>query len=131
MFYPSKNGKGGLTAHCKTCQIKRSKKYARENKKKVQANCRAWEARNPEKVLAIRRRASAKFPERKETRLAFQRAIYSGEIVRGPCEVCSSTHKIQGHHHKGYDIEHALDVVWLCSKHHREADNQLRKVGKL
>ena len=28
---------------------------------------------------------------------------------------------IEGHHHRGYEYEHALDVVWLCKKCHAQA----------
>lgn len=31
---------------------------------------------------------------------------------------CQET-KIQAHHHRGYEPKHALDVIWVCSKHHR------------
>jgi hypothetical protein len=26
--------------------------------------------------------------------------------------------KVEAHHHRGYEPEHALDVVWFCRKHH-------------
>ncbi len=30
---------------------------------------------------------------------------------------------VQAHHHKGYSSEHRLDVIWLCRKHHEDADS--------
>ncbi len=29
--------------------------------------------------------------------------------------------EVEAHHHRGYDLEHRLDVLWLCRPHHEEA----------
>ena len=39
------------------------------------------------------------------------------------CPVCGCNDKrIEAHHHKGYDGENALDVLFLCTTCHREAE---------
>ena len=58
----------------------------------------------------------------RDRRLAYQRvgrAVKAGRLTREPCAVCGAT-PTYGHHHAGYDAEHALDVTWLCVEHHRE-----------
>jgi transcriptional regulator with GAF, ATPase, and Fis domain len=44
-------------------------------------------------------------------------ALKTGRLVRQPCDVCGAA-KVEAHHHNGYDLEHALDVQWLCKAHH-------------
>jgi hypothetical protein len=47
------------------------------------------------------------------------RAVYNGTIVRGPCERCGSTEKVEFHHPNGYDRENRLNVIQLCASCHR------------
>ena len=35
------------------------------------------------------------------------------------CDVCGEI-KVEGHHYKGYEPKHYLDIKWLCSKHHKK-----------
>jgi hypothetical protein len=47
-------------------------------------------------------------------------AIERGDLIKpSRCSIpgCNET-DIEAHHHKGYEPEHILDVVWLCTKHH-------------
>jgi len=45
--------------------------------------------------------------------------IKRGKIVKPDgCSICGFPSGIEGHHHKGYDGENALDVVWLCKNCH-------------
>ena len=46
-------------------------------------------------------------------------AVRYGKLKREPCEVCGEI-KAEGHHYKGYEPEHYLDIKWLCSKHHKK-----------
>ena len=41
-------------------------------------------------------------------------ALKMGRLTKTPC-ICGSR---EAHHYAGYDLEHALDVVWLCKEHH-------------
>src|SRR5260370_38957482 len=46
---------------------------------------------------------------------AVARAVKSGKLIQRPCEKCGNP-KSEGHHP---DYEKPLEVVWLCSKHHK------------
>lgn len=68
-----------------------------------------WRASNPEK------------------RAAHQKvfvAVRAGKLVKKPCKVCGKE-RVEAHHN---DYSKPLRVVWLCKKHHVEADMRLRKV---
>ena len=61
----------------------------------------AWRERNQLKVWAHKAVASA---------------LRRGLITQGPCEVCGAAES-EAHHD---DHTKALDVRWLCRKHHKE-----------
>lgn len=57
------------------------------------------------------------------------RALKAGTLTCQPCEVCGSTTKIEAHHDS---YEDALNVRWLCRRHHKEHHRKTRLVqGKL
>lgn len=64
------------------------------------------------------KRYEAKYPEKIQARKAVKTAIKNGILKRLPC-FCGET-KVEAHHHKGYEKENQLNVVWLCHKHHTE-----------
>lgn len=53
-------------------------------------------------------------PEKVKAYDAVHRAVKSGVLIKGPCEICGSK-KVQAHHE---DYSKPLDVIWLCSLHH-------------
>jgi tRNA U34 5-carboxymethylaminomethyl modifying enzyme MnmG/GidA len=73
-----------------------------QGKTKASAWRKAYKERNREKVTA---------------RKKFENALKAKLISRCPCEVCGNP-KSQGHH---TDYTKALEVRWLCRKHHMEA----------
>ena len=52
-------------------------------------------------------------------------AIYFGDLVQQPCEVCGSL-TVQAHHH---DYAKPLEVRWLCTRHHGEV-HRIHKESK-
>ena len=44
-------------------------------------------------------------------------ALRRGDLVKGPCEQCGTTSKVEAHHD---DYNKPLEVRWLCFSHHRE-----------
>lgn len=58
-------------------------------------------------------------PERYRAHLAVQRALKSGELVKGVCEVCADPN-VDGHHD---DYSKPLAVRWLCRQHHVRLHN--------
>lgn len=63
-----------------------------------------WRRQNAEKYLA---------------HLAVQRALNSGELAKGSCEVCGSE-VVDAHHD---DYSEPLAVRWLCRQHHTRLHN--------
>ncbi len=57
------------------------------------------------------------YPHKYKARVILGNAVRDGKVKKLPCEVCGSTRRIHGHHE---DYSRPLDVVWLCSKHHKE-----------
>ena len=53
------------------------------------------------------------------------RTIRSGELVRGPCELCGTTIKVDSHHE---DYSKPLDVRWLCESCHAKEDGRIRNI---
>jgi NUMOD3 motif-containing protein len=60
---------------------------------------------------------------RRKAKSALHKALYAGTIVRPQlCESCGKPPAkgvLDGHHHRGYDDAHLLDVVWLCRSCHQ------------
>ena len=100
---------------------------------------RRYRARHHEKVLEIERsyrkrvgararkqRAALLNPEKVKARIAVRSAVSKGRLIKPDhCSDCGRpTPKAQlhGHHHKGYAKEHRLNVVWLCTPCHNEAE---------
>lgn len=114
---------------------------AERDKAKYAEYQRAYKERHPDRVRAsderysaseagreVRRRAQRAWKQRNWDRALahnnilrrVRRAVEAGRITKTPCAVCGSE-IVQGHHYLGYAPEHELDVVWLCSRHHRDA----------
>ena len=78
--------------------------------------------RLPDDQLSANALRQRKYRETAESRLKDQirsrvnYALKKGWLVRAPC-FCGSTGS-EAHHYAGYDLEHALDVTWLCKRHH-------------
>lgn len=91
--------------------------YAMERRLTGKASTQSVEARRQS-----RRRASLRdrLTGAGMARRAVAKALASGSLVKGPCDVCGSD-RTEGHHYLGYSPEHRLDVRWLCKEHHTEA----------
>jgi len=70
---------------------------------------------------AARLREQAKYPDRIAARKRLRMGVRLGWLLRGPCATCGDAEKTHGHHHRGYTPDAALDVIWLCPQHHRDA----------
>lgn len=71
-------------------------------------------------------RWAAKHPERRKASHIVSNAIRDGHLHKDPCHICGNL-KVEGHHP---DYDRPLDVVWLCSTHHKQthalAANELK-----
>lgn len=78
---------------------------------------------NGGKLASEKRKAELrlKFPERIKARHKVSNAIRDGKLFKTACAVCGNI-KVEGHHE---DYSKPLEVIWLCRKHHVEADEAL------
>jgi hypothetical protein len=136
-FNKQRQCKGGINPRCKKCNSEYQREYRKKNPEKIREYERRyiennpgylkkkaieWRTNNPEKRLAIDRRKRAKNPDRSKARSVIHDLIYRGKLKRQPCEICSEP-SAEAHHK---DYSDPLDIVWLCSKHHREEHRRLR-----
>jgi hypothetical protein len=64
---------------------------------------------------------------------AYEQAIRDGVLIPAThCERCGniSSQRLDGHHHNGYEDEHALDVQWLCKACHKSVHPSLETVSQ-
>jgi hypothetical protein len=80
---------------------------------------REWAQANPGKTRESVRKFRANNPVIIAAQVAVQEAVKSGRLVPSACWCGHPT--TEAHHHLGYDLDHWLEVVWLCRVHHREA----------
>lgn len=123
----------GRRAACKACVNASNREYAkrpevRERKKQYEraywrkypeehkAYLNNWRKKNIDKVRKYVAAEMKKDPIKFRARKQLLNAMKSGKIIKQPCERCGDLFA-QGHHE---DYSRPLDVVWLCSKHHRE-----------
>jgi hypothetical protein len=60
-------------------------------------------------------------PQKEKARRSLKKALSTGLIIKP--EICSNPDgtcygRIEAHHWHGYSDFHALDVIWLCKRHH-------------
>jgi hypothetical protein len=65
------------------------------------------------------------FPEKYKAHEALTYAVKTGKlpaVQSQKCSVCKNKQAQEYHHHRGYDKEHWLDVIPVCSKCHKILD---------
>lgn len=119
--------KSGRSPRCKECYNAKLKAERldpingplRRAKDRAKAARRRLRGHKKKKLPEQSRRYQVKYYKANQTKIkcrtAFNYAILTGKIARGPCEVCGSTTKIEGHHE---DYSKPLEVNWLCKEHH-------------
>jgi len=80
---------------------------------------REWWARNPDWNNGTPGRR-IKYLARHLVNLHLKR----GKIRKLPCLICGSE-IVTAHHYLGYEKPHTTDIIWLCWKHHLEAEKKL------
>ncbi len=76
-------------------------------------------AKTPERIEAaksIKQGWLEKYPERRKAHLLVQYAMRKGDMEPLPCFICGEL-KTEAHHP---DYSRPLDVVWLCTQHHKD-----------
>lgn len=65
------------------------------------------------------------FPDRRNAHVVLNNAVRKGAVIRLPCFVCGCE-KTEAHHP---DYSAPLDVVWLCSSHHKQTHALFNKIA--
>ena len=119
-FYKHKMMKDGRLNKCIECARIDSRRHRIENIDAVREYDRA-RGMSPKRISENKKRMKKFIINNKEKYIAWNSAAYAlarGKIVKKPCEVCGTTERIEMHHS---DYSKPLDVVFLCSVHHKRA----------
>lgn len=98
-------------------------KWRRENPERDREIRRASYRRNAEKIAQRNLEKRSKEREKACARTAVARALASGTLVRGSCEVGGDCFgRIEAHHD---DYSKPLEVRWICKGHHMRMHSPL------
>lgn len=131
----------GNKSKCKECVKESVRKHRQENLERVRAYDR-MRGSMPHRVAAraeykktaafaeshaaAAKRWSANHPSRRAANIAVGNAVRCGRLIPWPiCSIPSCDQKPEAHHP---DYDRPLDVVWLCSTHHKEAHKLARSL---
>lgn len=136
-FYKHAAMADGHLNKCKECTKKDVKKHRLENIERIRQYDR-MRGSMPHRVAARKeymqtatgKRSHARAlkkqreisPEKYNARAVFWRALKSGKLKKQPCFECGAP--AEAHHP---DYNRPLDVVWLCSKHHKAVHRLVKK----
>lgn len=117
-FYKHQEMADGHLNICKSCVKKRVAKHREANIDRIREydRQRGKLAHRIELSSEIHQRYKQRHPERILATNAVNNAIRDGALTKLPCLICGNKN-VEGHHP---DYSRPLDVVWLCSVHHRE-----------
>jgi len=123
-FYIHDKLKGGRMNKCKSCTKKdvRRRYYDPLSREKIIAYEKA-RAQNPErknKASEYQKKSRMNHPGKHKARAKISNSIRDGKLLKEPCCVCGDT-KVEAHH---TDYRSPLKVVWLCRRHHLEAEGK-------
>lgn len=117
-FYKHKMMADGYLNKCKDCHKKDVASHREKNIEKIRAYDRA-RANLPHRKLMhneITTKWKLEHPDRRKAQRLLLYAVKKGVVKPHPCWVCGE--KAEAHHP---DYSSPLDVVWLCSPHHKQA----------
>ena len=104
---------------CKNCYHKSRTKYVVKYRKSIKG-------KKATKVAATRAYINHKFKFVARAKVSY--AVIKG-LLKKPkkCEVCEEIKPLQGHHE---DYSKPLEVIWLCTRCHADADRKLESKNK-
>jgi len=105
-----------MCGKCKQRPHAKGTSWCRECQNEVN---RVWRSRNPNWDRSTEERR-----QKSNARRLIHKRVKRGQMLKLPCFICGNVN-VSAHHYLGYDKEHALDILWLCIQHHREAEKKL------
>lgn len=136
-YYQHKGMADGHLNKCKSCVRSRVANYSEKNIEKIKhydkirsklphrVQARKEYAKTENGKLAIKKAHQnylKNFPLRKAAHIITNNALRDGKLLKLPCLICGG--ESEAHHP---DYSRPLDVVWLCSLHHKQAHIITRK----
>lgn len=117
-FYAHPQMGDGLLGKCKECtkQDATATRLARIEHYRSYDRMRASQPHRMALAKRIQERWRKQHPYRRHAHSALAAAVRAGKIIPQPCLICGE--KAEAHHP---DYSRPLDVVWLCSPHHKQA----------
>lgn len=125
-FYVHSRMADGHLNKCKSCTKKDASEHRLINVAKIREYDRARAKSNKRKVMHSRIISEWRrnHPDRRAAQIALGNAVRRGDVVPWPvCAIPECNGKPEAHHP---DYSRPLDVVWLCSAHHKQAHAQSR-----
>lgn len=117
-FYKHGMMADGHLNKCKVCTRKDVHEHRHgKGREKVLAYDRE-RAKQPHRIEASKKiiaKWKAEHPKRRAAHIAVGNAVRDGRLIPLPCFVCGQ--KAEAHHP---DYDQPLDVIWLCSAHHKQ-----------
>lgn len=113
---------------CPDCHKIHKKRYESSEKGKAQLQRRRERYFSTDKGKAVRREAGKRLRSTTEgkrkrcARSCVYQAIRDNNLIKQPCLICGNI-KSEAHHAWGYAKEHTFHVIFLCKKHHYQADH--------
>jgi hypothetical protein len=118
-FYKHPQMKDGHLNKCKDC----TKKDAKENRNKNIEYYRQYDRdREYRKNPAYLKKYRAANKQRTRAHRMVSYHVSKGNLTAQPCERCGTTERVEAHHE---DYSKPLDVMWLCSIHHKARHKEL------
>jgi hypothetical protein len=126
-FYKHTKMADGHLNKCKVCTKADVAKHRTENIEAIREYDRK-RANEPHRI-ALRAKITKEWkvaqPKRRAAQVALGNAVRAGRVVPWPvCAIPECDCKPEAHHP---DYDRPLDVVWLCTAHHRQAHATARK----
>lgn len=110
-----------------------NRSYYLKNRKKIIEGVKEWIKNNVELVARRNKEYSEKYPLRYKAGLFLKGAIRRKEIPHARALICGVCGKQAGeyHHHNGYEPEHWLDVMPLCTTCHKRTHIKQKEVASV
>jgi len=107
----------GKQGECKECTKKRVSAYGKTTKGKEVDRKRNLKPERKKKQLGYVRKSRKKHVNRYKCMSKFWNEFRKGTIKKLSCEKCGTDQLVEAHHP---DYSKPLEVIWLCSLHHKE-----------
>ena len=97
------------------------KDYYKSNQEEIAAYKKDFYKMNRTELVAYHKDYQRLNPEKIKAHGILSYAVKKGEIIKQPCSICGNI-KAEAHHP---DYNKPLDVIWLCSSHHKRLHAEL------